>query len=218
MLKSFRWRFAAAVVAMAALTLGLTGCGDESKAKAPEKNYSVYKEDHLLGSPKAPVVMIEYAAPSCPHCARFFLQILPELKKEYIDTGKVLYVLRVHPLMPADGAIEAVALSLPKDKYFAYIGTMYRNQPEWDPEYGVANVRDAILKQSAPFGITSEKFDKIISNSAVLDSLNRVAQDGQMRYGIKAVPTFVVNGAVKENSDWPELKAVIDAALVAARK
>lgn len=218
MLKSFRWRFAAAVVAMAALTLGLTGCGDESNAKAPEKNYSVYKEDHLIGSPKAPVVMIEYAAPTCPHCARFFLQVLPELKKEYIDTGKVLYVLRVHPLMPADGAIEAVALSLPKDKYFAYIGTMYRNQPEWDPEYGVANVRDAILKQSAPFGITSDKFDKILSNSTVLDDLNRIAQDGQMRYGIKAVPTFVVNGTVKENSDWPELKAVIDSALAAARK
>ena len=166
MLKSFRWRLAAAVVGMAVLTLGLSGCGDESNAKAPEKNYSVYKEDHLIGSPKAPVVVIEYAAPTCPHCARFFLEVLPQLKKAYIDTGKVLYVFRVYPLMPADGAIEAVALSLPKDKYFAYIGAMYRGQPEWDPEYGVANVRDAILKLSTPFGIAPDKFDAIIATAA----------------------------------------------------
>lgn len=47
-----------------------------------------------LGSPDAPVTLIEYASFTCPHCAAFNKDVMPRIKAEYIDTGKVRLVYR----------------------------------------------------------------------------------------------------------------------------
>jgi protein-disulfide isomerase len=54
--------------------------------------------DMVMGSDKAPVTVIEYASMTCPHCAHFQETTFPELKKRYIDTGKVRYIFREFPL------------------------------------------------------------------------------------------------------------------------
>jgi len=59
-------------------------------------------ELHTAGNPNAKVVVIEYAAPSCPTCAFVNNTTIPEFKRRYIDTGKVLYVFRIFPIDPAD--------------------------------------------------------------------------------------------------------------------
>ena len=58
----------------------------------------VNKDDRILGNPNAPITIIEYASMTCPHCAHFADDVLPELKKKWIDTGKVKLVLRDFPL------------------------------------------------------------------------------------------------------------------------
>src|ERR1700750_2149727 len=97
-------------------------------------NIALVKEDRTLGNPKAPLTMVEYAAPSCPHCAHFNEALFPYLKKNYIDTGKVYYVFRVFPLSQVDVAAEAIARCLPADNYFQFIDLLFRNQPKWDPD------------------------------------------------------------------------------------
>ena len=52
----------------------------------------------VLGDEKAPVTIIEYASMTCPHCANFHATTYPELKKRYIDTGKVRFIFREFPL------------------------------------------------------------------------------------------------------------------------
>ena len=52
----------------------------------------------VMGNDKAPVTVIEYASMTCPHCAHFQETTFPELKKRYIDTGKVRYIFREFPL------------------------------------------------------------------------------------------------------------------------
>ncbi len=84
--------------------------------------------DRTLGSPKAPILMVEYAAPSCPHCAHFDMEEFPLLKQKFIDTGKVYYVLRIFPLSPADVAAAAMARCLPEDNYFQFLDLLWRNQ------------------------------------------------------------------------------------------
>jgi protein-disulfide isomerase len=204
---------AVAIVAIGAITYYCLD-GGEAAAQSTAKNYSVYKDDRTIGAPDAPAVLIEYAAPSCPHCAQFDQTVLPLLKRDYIDKGKVLYVLRVYPIMPADGAVESVARCLPKEKYFPYIDFMFRNQPQWDPEYGVTNVQDALVQLSGRMGIDRKTFARCLADTAALDRINRLAQDGQMRYDILAVPTIVLNGKIVAGAtEYPKLKAAIEAIL-----
>ncbi len=182
-------------------------------ASAGEATYAITASDHTMGSPKAPVTMIEYAAPTCPHCAHFNETVFPLLKQKYIDTGKVYYVFRVFPLHPSDAAAEAMARCLPKDSYFQFIDLLFRNQPQWDWEYQVTDVHGGLVKMGRIAGMSEDQVDKCISDKTVQDQINKVAQDGQAKYNITGTPTFVINGEIHTAADvgeWPELQAVLD--------
>ncbi len=163
--------------------------------------YTVTADDRTLGSPKAPVVMIEYAAPTCPHCAHFDETVFPFLKQNYIQTGKVYYVFRVFPLHPTDGAAEAMARCLPADNYFDFIDLLFRNQAKWDWEYGVTDLHGALVNMGRLAGMTPEKVDSCIADKAMAERINKVATDGQTRYNITGTPTFVINGVVHQAGD-----------------
>jgi protein-disulfide isomerase len=174
-----------------------------------------YKEDSTLGTPKAPITFLEYAAPACPHCAHFNETVFPLLKKNYIDTGKVYYIFRVFPIMPADGAAEAIARCLPADKYFWFIDLLFRNQKSWDPEYGVTDVRGGLLQVARIAGMATEKVDQCIADKSEQDRINQVAQDGQTKYNIESVPTFIINGTVWQSRGvtWPQMQKKLDSLL-----
>lgn len=70
--------------------------------------------DMAIGSAEAPVTVIEYSSLSCPHCAAFHKEVLPALISDYIDTGKMRYVVREFPLNDAALAGSVVARCLPR--------------------------------------------------------------------------------------------------------
>ena len=180
-----------------------------------QPSVSVHKDDRTMGNPKAPITMLEYAAPACPHCAHFFETVFPQVKKEYIDTGKVFYIFRVYPINPADGAAEAIARCLPADNYFQFIDLLFRNQKVWDPEYGITDVRGGLIQMARIAGMGVDKVDQCISNKDEQDRINAVAQDGLTKYNIDGVPTFIINGAIVQAPDatYPQLKARFDSLL-----
>ena len=91
--------------------------------------------DMALGSDKAPVTVIEYASMTCPHCAHFSETTFPELKKRYIDTGKVRYIFREFPFDKLAAAGFMLARCASKDggseKYMAVVETLFAKQNEW---------------------------------------------------------------------------------------
>src|SRR5258708_32827480 len=85
------------------------------------------------GPADAKGAIVEYAAPTCPHCARFNKDVFTKTKSEYVDTGKVRYVFRNFPLNIKDLACEMPARNIAKDdpeKYFAEDNGMFRRQQE----------------------------------------------------------------------------------------
>jgi protein-disulfide isomerase len=192
---------------------------DATAGGAP--GFTIAADDHTLGSRKAPITIIEYAAPTCPHCAHFDETVFPTLKANYIDTGKVFYVFRVFPLHPSDGAAEAMARCLPVDQYFQFIDLLFRNQAQWDWEYQVQDIHGGLVKMGRLAGMTPEKVDSCIADKAMQDRINKVAQDGQTRYNINSTPTFVIDGVVREVADigTPEdLQHTLDAMLAKKKK
>ena len=93
--------------------------------------------DLALGDPKAPVTIIEYASMTCPHCAHFQETTFPEIKKRYIDTGKVRYILRDFPLDNLAGAVFVLAhcaANNDANKYYSMVETFFREQQTWAVE------------------------------------------------------------------------------------
>lgn len=210
----------AAVALAVIMFLLLRPSGGNDENVTPETGpakITILKDDRTMGNPKAPITMIEYAAPTCPHCAHFAMTVMPRIREEFIDTGKVFYVFRTFPLSPADGAVEAIArLCLPADKYFEFIDLMFRNQPKWDPDgYQVADVGAAIKQMARVKGIGPEEADRCMSDKNERERVNQVAQDAMTRYKVEGTPTFVINGTVVQatESGWPQMKARFESLL-----
>ena len=192
------------------------GSGDATTlATAQNTSIQLYKDDRTLGSPNAPIKMLEYAAPSCPHCAHFDETAFPQIKQKYIDTGKIFYIFRIFPINPSDGAAESIARCLPADKYFWFIDLLFRNQKTWDPEYGITDVRGGLIQVARIAGMTAEKVDQCIADKDEQDRINQVAQDGEQKYNITGTPTFIINGEIvqAEDATWPALQAKFDSLL-----
>ena len=211
------WLILSVVVALAGggawYFLGQSG---ESEAASRSGADIITNHDMTMGNPKAKVVFIEYAAPMCPHCAHFNNEIMPEIKKAYIDTGKVFYVFRVYPIGAPDGVAEKLARCLPKAKYFPFMDQLFRSQPEWDPEFGVQDVRGGLLKQAQTAGMSEAQFDACIADTKEDAVINQVASDGQAKYGITGTPTVVVNGVNASPGRVPtveQMKTFLDNAL-----
>jgi protein-disulfide isomerase len=195
------------------------GNSSDSVAAQASGNGTITDQDMTMGDPKAKVVLIEYAAPMCPHCAHFNNEIMPDIKKSYIDTGKVLYVFRVYPIGAPDGVAEKLARCMPKAKYFPFMDQLFRNQRQWDPEFGVQDVRGALLQQARTAGMNEGQFDACIADTKQDAIINKVADDGMARYKITGTPTVIVDGKVVTPGMVPsleQLRGALDAALAAA--
>ena len=171
--------------------------------------------DRTMGSSRAPITIIEYAAPMCPHCARFNAEVIPLLKSNYIDTGKVFYIFRVFPIGPADVPAEALARCQPAASYFGFIDLLFRNQDKWDPENGVTDVHGALVSLSRIAGMSAEQADACMNNQDEQKRIMAVAQDASARYGITGTPTLIINGEVEQAGGmaWTALKSKLDSLL-----
>jgi protein-disulfide isomerase len=212
------WIILAVVVALVAGGGGwyFLGGSSDSAAAAAQARDPITEHDMTMGNPKAKVVFIEYAAPMCPHCAHFNNDIMPEIKKTYIDTGKVFYVFRVYPIGAPDGVAEKLARCMPRAKYFPFMDQLFHNQQQWDPEYGMQDVRGALLQQARIAGMSEEQFNSCTADTKEEAVINQVASDGQARYNIGGTPTIVVNGVNVSPGMVPtleQMRGFLDAAL-----
>jgi protein-disulfide isomerase len=149
--------------------------------------------DMVMGAEKAPVTVIEYASMTCPHCAHFQETTFPELKKRYIDTGKVRYIFREFPLDSLAAAafmLARCAGETEQTKYFAMIDTMFLQQRQWAVEKPLPPLL-AIAKQA---GFSEKSFDACLSNQKILDGIESLRQRAVNVFKVESTPTFFVNG------------------------
>jgi protein-disulfide isomerase len=185
------------------LTIALAAC---QKAGSDAVN----AEDMSMGNPAAKVTMIEYASVSCPHCARFDMDVFPAFKAKYIDTGQVRYVAR--EALTGDPAIAAAgfltARCAGKDKYFQVVDAIYHAQQEM---FTSGEPHAVLLNIARSAGLTDSQFDSCIKDDAALKALNARWEHYVKDDNINATPTFVINGKVynKGEMSLPELDAAV---------
>jgi protein-disulfide isomerase len=160
-----------------------------------------------LGRPDAPVVMVKYMSLTCPHCRRFMAETFPTLKREYIDTGKVRFVIREFPIGKTSGNATIALRCAPMSQYL----TLYRKFLEQQSAWVSQEVRpEAILKVAAQVGMTRDQYDTCIKNQSMIEGLKWVKERGR-ELGVIGTPNFFIgNRLVKSVLGMPEIRAIID--------
>ncbi len=149
--------------------------------------------DRVLGKDDAPVTIVEYASMTCPHCAAFHEKAYPELKKRYIDTGKVRFIFREFPLDTLAAAAAMLARCADKDKYFPLIETLFQHQREW----AVQNPIPPLMGIAKQAGFTEEKFNACLSDQKMLDAIEAERNRASKQFGVNSTPTIFVNGQMQ---------------------
>jgi protein-disulfide isomerase len=162
--------------------------------------------DRVLGKDDAPVTIIEYASLTCPHCQHFELTTFPELKKRYIETGKVRYIFREFVLNELDALAIMLARCADKDKYFPFVETLYATQEQW----AVQNAIPPLMAIAKQVGFTEDSFKKCASNQQLFDGIAAQRDRASQNFGVSSTPTFFINGEMR-SGDLPmdELEKLI---------
>jgi protein-disulfide isomerase len=146
--------------------------------------------ESAIGDAAAPVTIIEYSSLTCPHCAAFHSKTLPELKKRYIDTGKVRFIFREFPLDPLAAGASMLARCADKEKFYPLIETLFQQQTKWAVEKPIPQLM-AIAKQA---GMSEQTFNACLSNQKMLDDMQTEQKRATDKFGVNSTPTLFVNG------------------------
>ena len=166
--------------------------------------------EKVLGNADAPVTIVEYASMTCGHCANFHKNTLPEIKKNYIDTGKARLIMREFPFDPRAEAGFMLARCA-DDKYFAMVDVLFQQQQSW---VSVENARDALLQIARLAGFSQESFEACLTDQKLLDDVREVRNRGSKDFGVDSTPTFFINGSVYKGAlTVAEMSAIIDSKL-----
>ena len=151
--------------------------------------------DYYMGNEYAPVLMIEYASLSCPHCAHFQEAVLDDLIVSHINTGKVRYIYRDFPLNAP--ALDATKLSMCADKknYFNFIKVLFKSQENWV----MADDYKAVLKNIGKLGgVSEDQFDKCLADKTNEEKILKTKKDAIEILGVDSTPTIFINGVEYE--------------------
>ncbi len=170
-------------------------------------------EDMAMGSPDAKVTLIEYASFTCPHCANFHANVFGDLKKDYIDTGKVRFVYR-EVYFDRYGLWAAMMARCGGEmRYFGISDILFDTQKDWahsdDPTVVVGNLR----KIGRSVGMDDASLDACMKDGATAQALVTRYEESMKEYNVEGTPTLIINGEKHSNMSYADLKTILDAKL-----
>lgn len=171
--------------------------------------------DYYVGDKNAPILVIEYASLSCPHCASFSNAGFDKLKSEYIENGKVVFVFRSFPLnqssLSASMLTHCQAQNNPEnanEKYYLTLKILFKTQDNW--AFG-EKFEEKLFSIARLDGMSMEAFKSCLSNQKLQDRILNDRIEASKELEIKSTPSFFVNGELSEGYiDYPTLKSLID--------
>ncbi len=188
-------------------TKAAAGTDDSTPLKeAPQ----IAADEMFLGDANAKLAIVEYFSLGCPHCASFHKEILPQLKSEYIDTGKVRLVFRDFPFDQPALAAAMLTRCVPSMAYFAMVDTLFQQQDAWHIQNGQA-VLTGIAKGA---GLDQARVDACFNDTALRERMVIGIQEAKAKYEIQSTPSFLIGERkVSGTGAYADFRATIEAQL-----
>lgn len=170
--------------------LGALFVADDLQAQSPAAKYlDPLPGDHVLGRPDAPNILIDYASFTCPYCATFNAAVMPVLRKEWIEPGRMRLI---HRHFPSDAVATRASLlseAVGKDKFFAAVDLIFRTQVQW---LTAADPATELLTVLEPEGLSRQAAEAALTDDRLLDKVVADVQSGQI-LGVRSTPTLFIN-------------------------
>ncbi|MES2435330.1 MAG: DsbA family protein [Pseudomonadota bacterium] len=169
--------------------------------------------DYGIGNIDAKVKIVEYLSFTCPHCAAFHSDVYPQLKADYIDTGKVR--LEYHEVYFDRYGLWAAMMARcgGEMRYMGITDIIYDTQKEWaasdDPNAVVENLK----KIGRTAGMDDKTLDACMKDAPMADALVKHFETNMAADKVEGTPTFIINGTKHSNMAYEDFKAVLDAEL-----
>lgn len=175
--------------------------------------------DYVMGKDTAPLIMVEYASLSCPHCSHFSNTVLPELEKKYIDTGKMRYILRHFPLN--EPALKAAMLTecvgeQSQSRYYIFSRVLFDAQNKWAFDGNYMSGLETIANVG---GLSKEEFMNCLNNTDREMRILKIKKEATDELKVPHTPYIFIGGEVYEGERTvPAVSQFIDAKLAQIKK
>jgi len=163
----------------------------------------------IIGNKDAKISIIAYESLTCSHCANFHINVLPDLKKDFIDKGLAKIEFRHFPLDIAAFNASKIA-QCKNDGNSDILNILYLNQPKWIKGKTVNEVNENLKKFLASEGITID-FNKCTSDKNIEDFVLNDRIEGAKKFKVNATPTIIINDKKFEKSlNYKNLKKTLE--------
>ncbi len=195
--------------ALVALVLALLAGVSAASAQDSQIDTSAIQE-MSIGNPDAKVTVIEYASFTCPHCQHFHETVMPKLKKNYIDTGKINFIYREVYFDRFGLWAGMVARCGGPVRYFGIVDLLYKQQREWTAGGEPTKIVENLRRIGKTAGLTDEQLDACLSDGDKAQALVALYQKNATADGIEGTPSFVINGKTYTNMSYEDFSAILD--------
>lgn len=147
----------------------------------------------VLGASNATVTLVEYGSLTCDYCVKFHREVLPQLKRRYIDSGRVRFIYRDFPTSAAAmrGAIAARCAG--PDRYYAMLDALYWSVGKWSR---AKDVDSALVEQATALGLKAAAFRACLKEPQHEQTIEQERRKASKEPGVLGTPTFLVDGQI----------------------
>lgn len=192
------------------LTFGLFGIITPTPAVAKIATLEEATTELVFGKDDAPLEIIEYASLSCPACRHFHETVYPQLKTEYIDTGKVRFIFRDFPTNTPGLAAAMIARCAGPDRHAGMVDMFFDTQGTWGR---AENPLQSLTMTARMAGLGPNDVDTCVKNTELYNAINARAEKAYKEEGVNATPTIFVAGKKLEHNSYEAVKEAIEKAL-----
>ena len=167
------------------------------------------------GNPDSGVTLIEYASFTCPHCRSFHTNVLPDLTRDYIDTGLINFVYREVYFDRYGLWAGMVARCGGPLRYFGIVDLIYAQQSEWT-QGSPAEIAENLRRIGRTAGLSNEELDACMTDAAMAEAMIANYEAQMEVHQIAGTPAFVLNEELHGNMNYTDMRALLDTAIEAA--
>jgi protein-disulfide isomerase len=163
-----------------------------------------------MGPEDAKVTLTEYASFTCPHCATFHQTTFQQLKRDYIDTGKVHFIYRDVYFDRVGLWASMLARCAGPVRFFGISDMLYSQQKEWLNSDDPVAISGNLRRIGKVAGLEEDQINACLEDADKAETLLAWFNQNQEADNITSTPTLMINGQQYGNMAYSELQAIID--------